>query len=555
MFLSPFNLSTLPSLEPGNENTTALGLLQTAMEQGLLPAGFPTNQWMLQSVRYKEYWAWYRGDHLEETIGTSKDGRPVYRYPLKLNPIRNFARKHASLVLGDVSDGSGVPVRSVVKPKMAYFGEDAPESAKTKAMEAQFFLNEVWSGSNPRSMLYENALLSQILGGHVFKVNYVPYRKDLAVPVWIKNIVPDFFLPLWNADDPWDLLEAYIVYRIPRAAAERQWPSMKFEGNHLTYVTYVEHWTKDHYSIMLDGKPLETRYETVRVKYDKEPNPFGFVPMVYIPRLREGSNYGSSLIPDIQGLTVEFNARMADVGDAVRKAIHRRRLGRNISREPEARDLDKNSGSGEKYLDIGYTNPAYDGPPELWAEDPPDWHNEIINYNTFLWDQLNREGNLGPTAFGEDEGSQRSALTLAFRMWPATIIGKAQRQFWTDGMNVVDRMILQIATTHNIKVNGKSIPKDALQQFDISKDWDPMIPRDREAEVAEIIARLGSATPSISLKTALEKFGDVPDIKQEIDRIEEAQEKKQQDAIKQNTAGQNNDFKQAKTAGGLEGGE
>lgn len=562
MYLSPFNIETLPSLEPGNENVTALGVLQTAMDQGLIPAGFPTNLWILQSFRYKENWAWYRGDHLEELYGYDKDGRPVYRYPLKMNPIRNFARKHASLVLGDISDGGTIPVRSMVKPKLAWWGEEPPDNTKGIAKKTQFFLQEVWANSNPRSMLYENALVSQILGGHVFRVNYVPWRSDLSIPITVRGVLPDFFLPLWSSDNPWDLLEAYIVYRIPRATAEREWPGMKMESYSPTYVTYVEHWDKEKYSITIDGKPLETRYtnaktgSSIRVKYKDEENPFGFVPMVYIPRLREGSNYGSPLVPDIKGLQVEFNSRMADVGDAVRKAIHRRRIGRNISREPESRDLDKNSGSGEKYLDIGATNPAYEDKPELWAEDPPDWHNEVIAYNEFLWDQLNREGNLGPTAFGEDEGSQRSALTLAFRMWPATIIGKSQRMFWTDGLNAVDRLILRMANVHNVKVNGFSIPDDVLMQYDIEKDWDPMIPRDREAEVSEIIARLSGDTPSISLETALEKFGDIPDVKEEVAKIQEMLDKKQENAMSLKSASPAGDaFKGAPPSGGLEGGK
>jgi hypothetical protein len=561
MYLSPFNIETLPSLEPGNENVTALGLLQTAIDQGLIPAGFPTNLWVLQSFRYKENWAWYRGDHLEEIYGTDKDGRPVYRYPLKMNPIRNFARKHASLVLGDISDGQSVPVRSMVKPKLAWWGEEPPESVKKQAKKTQFFLQEVWSNSNPRSMFYENALVSQILGGHIFRVNYVPYRKDVSIPITVRGILPDYFLPLWSADNPWDLLEAYMVYRVPRATAERQWPSMKMDGPNLAFITYVEHWTKENYSVLIDGKPLETRYENknglnIRVKYENEPNPFGFVPMVYVPRLREGSNYGSPLVPDIKGLQIEFNSRMADVGDAVRKAIHRRRLGRNISREPESRDLDKNSGTGEKYLDIGYTNPAYEDKPELWAEDPPDWHGEVIAYNEFLWDQLNREGSLGPTAFGEDEGSQRSALTLAFRMWPATIIGKTQRMFWTDGLNAVDRMILRIANEHKVEINGFRIPDDFIMQYDIQKDWDPMIPRDREAEVSEIVARVSGENPTLSIETALEKFGDIPDVKEEIAKIQEMLDKKQENAMSLKGQGHEQDaYKPAKPSGGLEGGE
>ena len=141
-------------------------------------------------------------------------------------------------------------------------------------------------------------------------------------------------------------------------------------------------------------------------------------------------------------------------------------------------------------------------------------------------------------------------------MWPATIIGKSQRMFWTDGLNAVDRLILRMANVHNVKVNGFSIPDDVLMQYDIEKDWDPMIPRDREAEVSEIIARLSGDTPSISLETALEKFGDIPDVKEEVAKIQEMLDKKQENAMSLKSASPAGDaFKGAPPSGGLEGGK
>lgn len=512
MFLTPFSHSLLPT--SATEDAASYAVLQMAITEGLLPPHFPIALWQAQADRYRYYWSWFRGDVLQELSAETKDKRPIYRYPLKINPIRNFARKHAALVLGDIPDTPQHVIKSVVKPKLAYFGGSPDEKTREVASFVENSLNEVWHGSNSNSIFYENAVISQHLGGHVLKVNYSPWRKDLLIPIWVRNLVPDFFLPLWSADNPWDLLECYVIYRIPRAAAERQWPLIKFKTQ-LPYSVYCEHWTKDEYSITVDGVPLEIRYDGGKMKYDKTENVFGVVPFAYIPRYREGGYYGASMVPDIDGLAMEFNSRSADIGDAIRKSVHRKWLGRNLAQNPTERELNK----AEKFVDIGNTNPMWEGPPELWAADSPTWSPEMMKYNDFLWDQLLREGSLGPTAFGHDEGSQRSALTLAFRMWPSTISARAQRLFWTDGLNAIDHIILRMMESQKIKVNGKSIPLDSATMFDVNKDWLSMIPRDRESEVSEIILR--AQTELISTETALEMFGNIPDVQQEVERIRE----------------------------------
>ena len=250
--------------------------------------------------------------------------------------------------------------------------------------------------------------------------------------------------------------------------------------------------------------------------YDNLPNPLGFVPFVYIPRLREGFYYGSSIVPDVSGMAIEFNSRTADEGDAMRKSAHIRYMGKNISGEIVTRPLDKR---GNEYLDLGYSNPAFDGEPSLEPLPAPQWADTFSGYKEFLWSQLMRDGGMGPIAFGEDEGSQRSALTLAFRMWPSTTIAKQQRSFWTDGLNQIGRYILRAASIKDIRVNGRSIPHQIDKFLDLAPDWLPMIPRDREQQVNEVILQVqaGIMTPERAFKT----LGDVPDIADEVKATKE----------------------------------
>lgn len=519
MYLSPFDSSVNPGIEDKRyaAELTAITLLQ---QEGLIPQSFPLMQWATQKARYLRYWSWFRGDALQESIGQTSTGQPVYKYPLKINPVRNFARKHAALLFGEVPDTPGPLVKHLVTPKLLlYPSGKIPEADKTQAKFYEELLGQLWTGSKGRSLQYENGVISQPLGGSVFNLQYQPWRDDLVMPLVIKNVYPDFFLPVWSEDDYWDLLEAYVIYKIPAASVRLRFPGAKAANlNNATYSVYVEHWTKDHYSYLLDNVPLEVKYGGVPYKYDQLPNPYGKVPFVYIPRSREGNFYGSSFIDDVEGLTYEYNARFADLGDAMRLTAQRRFVGRNITTKVTQKQFDND----QWFADLGQGIPGTNKDPELVPIDPPNWSESFTNVPNLLYQQLGRESGLGPIAFGEDEGSQRSALTLAFRMWPSTIVAKAQRTFWTDGLNQVADLALHMAATLGLKVAGRGVDKDFRQMVDLAPDWLPMIPRDREAQVNEIILRL--QTGAISLEKALTDFGDVPDVQKEIEQIKDFQE-------------------------------
>jgi len=58
-----------------------------------------------------------------------------------------------------------------------------------------------------------------------------------------------------------------------------------------------------------------------------------------------------------------------------------------------------------------------------------------------------REVSVPAVAYGEDEGSQRSSLTLVTRMWPLVSHVKMERSFWTTGLHVLNNMILKMNGT------------------------------------------------------------------------------------------------------------
>lgn len=519
---------TTQTIDNKRDNAAQQAIIK--LREGDVPLHFPFELWGQQQSRYVEYWNWFTGFTLSEVRAYTADNKPVMKYPLGINPVRNFSRKHAAILLGEESYESPDPmVKTVIRPRNPVKQsevdvDDKPDKKKSStfsvedrqlALTCQNIINEVWSNSYGRSIQIENATLSQFLGGCVFQVAWEPQKEDeKTIPITIKNIIPDFFMPVWSDDDYFDLIEAFVVYKIPTTVAYEKY-GFGDGINRVGWATYCEHWTKNTYSIWINGKAITSDFSGVTLTYENVPNPFGFVPFVYIPHVREGSFWGNSIVEDMRGLVKEFNARYADLGDSVRDSVHRKRYGRDLTRDPKDRKIGKDTW----VTDLGTTNPSTKAKPEVFAEDPPVIPMGMADLTKNLWLQLLREGQIGDVAFGEDEGSQRSALTLAFRMWPTTSHARTERAGWTDGLNQIAKMILKMVYIKQADIESVSLPKGFLKRLSFTQDWKPMIPRDREQMVAEIIARF--QTGLLSPQRALRLFGDVEYIEEELELIQE----------------------------------
>jgi hypothetical protein len=509
MYLNPFARNTLPGIED------ARSPIQTAapFAFGKLPDTFPIELWNAQDERYKDYWAWFRGDILNETVGKTADNEPVYRYPLQINPVRNFSRKHAALLFGEIPDTPSPLVKTIIHPKKALSTGKMIESRKDDATFYANIVNEIWNASSGRGIQLENGFLSQFLGGCVFQIMYQPWRTDLEIPIVVKNWPVDFFLPIWSGDNPWELLEAYIVCRKPASQVALEYGIVTENS---PYVTYYEHWTAKTHTILIDNKPLTATFKNGRtVTYDNAPHDLGFVPFTYIPRIREGNYYGSSMVEDMRGLVRELNARMSDAGSAILESAHRTWIAKNLSGTPKIKKL----ANGQEYVDLGQSNPAFGTDPEFAPADPPQWSETMNSFNDEIYEQLRRVSSISSIAEGQDEGSQRSALTLAFRMWPSTALAKAQRTFWEDGLNHMAKQMLRICATQKVKIEAKMVPLDFERKVEFSQDWLPMVPRDREQQVNEVV--LLSQSGLISPQRAMEVLGDIRDEEEEFQLIKD----------------------------------
>lgn len=514
MFPSYGYYNTLPGIEDRRAPSAASII---TLDEKHVPTMFPMWVWAAQTARYREYWQWFNGDILNEDRAKTSSGRKILKYPLGINPIRNFARKHAALLLGEEKFDTADPlIKSVVTPRNPLNGATTiPQEKRDLALLAQNVINLVWSESGGRALQTENATLSQFLGGSVFHLTWQPHRKnELAVPIVVQNVMPDFFLPIWESNDPWNLLEAYVVYRVPAYVAAEMY---NYPYSRNGWATYCEHWTRKNYSIYLDGKPVTSGFYGTTTTYHNLPNPFGFVPFTYIPHLREGNFYGSSMVEDLRGLTREYNARAADMGDMIRDAVHRKRYVTDLNGDPKPKLLDERG--MVQAINLGSTNPATKTTPHVFTEDPPQLSQGITDFPEQLWSQLLREASVGDIAFGEDEGSQRSALTLAFRMYPSTSHAQMERTYWTDALNCISKNILRMCVVKRDELPEVNIPDNFLHMLQFSQDWRPMIPRDREQEVDEVIRRFQAGL--ISPQDALRMFGNVEYIPEEINLIRE----------------------------------
>ena len=507
----PFGI--LPGIEYSRAPAIPVHILISSTDSNKLPAEFPLREWNDQSVRYLHYWQWFRGDYLMELRGKTPAGENVVKFPLGINPVRNFSRKHAAILLGEETFDSPQPlVKIIATPKLPFSGDEPSEEDKKSAKTFENIVNEVWQSNGGRTLQTENAILTQFLGGCVFGLKWDPDRDDLTIPIALKSYPVDFFLPVWSTKNYWNLLSAFIVYSIPVAVAREEYG---YAGSAM-FIIYCEHWTAEKYSIYINGEPISVK----GITYKDVPNPFGFVPFVYIPHIKEGSSYGSSIVEDIHGLVKEFNARLADTGDAIRLSIKRNRYLTNAGRDIKSRTI----GNNIEVVDLGNTLVQANEAPKVDVEDPPDMSSELVTFpEKALWKQLLREASLGDIAFGEDEGSQRSALTLAFRMYPATSHARVERTFWTEGLTQIAKMIWRMLVVKGkaLKILDKplNIDPDMLKKIQIGADWKPMIPRDREQMVSEITLRVQSGT--MSTRKAIEDFGDVRNVDDEIKQIEE----------------------------------
>jgi len=491
----------LPKVEhnPVEKLISSVNVLGKPFSLSSLPE-FPYSEYTTQSSKYQELESWFNGQALSET--QSQGGNEIDVYPLRVNPIRTACLKHSYALFGEFPDdisGTLVQPRVIVEADRDKSQSDIVEDALSKA----------WYNNNGAAVMMENGLLSQIFGGCIFKASWVPDLPE-EYRVRIERIHPREFVCVPYENDYWRLKQAWVVRKITKDAAEQYGVKLATDFGY-----YIEWWREDEYQIMVDDNPIVYDMFGAQTVLGGR-NPFGFVPFVYIPHERAGEFYGNPVITDAgQGLTKELNLRTADAGDATSDQSHSVIAMRNVRGTPKIQRLS----NGVQVIDLGsaqnITGAASE--PDLFSVTRSQITDPMLHLSRDVRDELRRELMVPAVAEGEDEGSQRSAATLVLRMWPLTSHIKSERALWSTGLTAFNKMLLSIMA--NKKFGG--INKEHLK-LPLKNKWYPILPRDRQAFVEELVARRGVQLGSLEHLLAL--IGDVEDIDVVMEQINEEKE-------------------------------
>ena len=472
------------------------------LELGQKPARYDTEIWAERQSMYNSWYNYWSGEVLEEedsySVTKERDKKPLL-YPLKLNLIQMICLLHAGGLLGQ-TDGRDLPIDLVAKPRDDRGGKKA-------ANHATSVFSDYLESSGFESTVDEQAICAMVFGGAYYKTAFDPGAEMgvRAEPIW-----PEWIRPVWHPFDYNRLLEVFVIYNTSEANAEKTYnvslgQADKVEGNK---VRVFEHWSETEYRVLVGGK--QAKYSDGAPMRDK--NPWGFVPFVYLPRYRTGSFYGKSLIDPLKGIQDEINLRLADVGDATSDATHQQTWVKNRQRG--------NKGLRFNPHDIWNLGLNPSGPePEVGVLPAPEVPPAVMTFTEALFDVLRQIGHTPPVVFGIDEGSQRSALTLAFRMFPYTQMIYRYRRNWAYPLKLMAKQAMAIMASRNL--NGiQDVHKNQVWSI----GWAPVIPRDREQLINETILLV--QTMLRSPEKALEILGDIPkeEISGELQRIKDYQE-------------------------------
>lgn len=470
--------------------------------------GFPYSEYQDQLVEYEEQENWYTGDALRETI-SGKEGRPADLYPMQINPIRATVAKHAYALFGEVeNDGRPLIVTKMIPPESG--GDKDIETWKKDTQHVEEVLNQVWWESGGRDLMIRNAYVSQIYGGCFFKVTFVPWESSQyggtrSIPIRIEAPNPKTVVAIPDASDYYHLAKCWIVRQIDENEAESYGYKITDESEYW----YTEYWTPKDYIIRVNNQIVRKVVAGKEILLSGE-NPFGFVPVVYIPHIRDINFLGSNAFKHLIAYVKELNLRHGDYGDATNDDAHPIVAIRDVSGTVQMKKIT----NWLEVADLGQTSgiTGNEKPPDMFEVRQQRASAAMKGLIDSIWQQYLRDSFVPPVAYGEDEGSQRSAMTLAMRFWPLGSHVSTERYYWTVGMDILQNILLRIMFTK--KIGGITEKHLAMRMKQV---WSPLLPRDREADVQEWVQR--STAEIASIEHLLELSGDVEDITEERNRI------------------------------------
>ncbi len=204
---------------------------------------------------------------------------------LTFNYAKTLIDKSASYVMGGLS--------FAVDP-----ADGSPEAAEA-ARRAEATLRDVYDANNLEQLDFDTEIDCSVLGDAAFKVTWDPLERRVRVSA------PDVqgLYVWWLGDDVTRIWRVVSRYQLSAEEVEMLYGIHPPQADRRRESTVVEVWTDAELELWLDNSLLEAR-----------PNPYGFIPFVIVPNLREPKKFwGVSDIPTIRESVQELNRAMSQL--------------------------------------------------------------------------------------------------------------------------------------------------------------------------------------------------------------------------------------------------
>ena len=177
----------------------------------------------------------------------------------------------------------------------ACYPEEGTDELKARARSAEQLLSRVYKENNLQQLDYETEVDAAVLGDGCYKVIWDTDEKRIRITA------PDVsgIYAWWLGDDTSRVWRVASRYTLTQDEVQMLygWPIEKKQA------TITEAWTAKTFDLYLDNDPMESK-----------PNPYGFIPFVIFPNLREPKKFwGSSDIPSLIQPQRELNRALSQL--------------------------------------------------------------------------------------------------------------------------------------------------------------------------------------------------------------------------------------------------
>ena len=331
--------------------------------------------------------------------------------------------------------------------------EDSDE-ARARAQKAEAALYRVYQDNNLEQLDLETEIDCAIMGDACYKVIWDTVEKKVRITA------PDIqgIYAWWLGDDTSQVWRVASKYTLSAEEAELLY---QVKPKNKT-VTVVELWTEPEFELYLDNTPLE-----------KKPNPYGFIPFIIYPNLREPKKFwGISDLTQIMESQRELNRAMSQLSHILELSGNPIAVLENVE---ESEDIAIRPGA--------VWNIPEDAKAYLLDLLQGGGVNLHINYINLLYRALHDISESPRSAFG---GTERdlSGIALEIELHPLLQKVRRKRIIRTAVYNRRNQMVLKLLE----KYQGENFGDDYLRVV-----WGPVLPQDiaRQVNNEQILVQTG----------------------------------------------------------------